>query len=375
MKIGKYEISILNLFLVLVPIAFILHFTHADPVWIFVVSGVAIIPLAGLLGESTEHLAEHVGPGIGGLLNATFGNAAELIIALFALQAGLYQVVKASITGSIIGNILLVLGVSMVAGGLRFKTQKFNAAAAGMNSTLLLLSVAGLLVPAVFIYLLMGAGLPMEEMKELDLDLSLDVAIVLFITYVLSLVFALHTHKHLFDTTDYEGEGGAMDEHVWSVKKSITVLALATLGVVFMSEFLVHTIVPVSESLGWTQIFVGVIIIAIVGNAAEHSAAILMAMKNKMDIAVTIAIGSSSQVALFLAPVLVFASYFIGPGPMDLVFSPLEVLAIIVSAIMVNFVAMDGESHWMEGAMLLAVYIILGIAFFFLPAPSVPVAG
>ena len=375
MKIGKYEVSILNLFLVLVPVAFILHFTHADPVWIFVVSGVAIIPLAGLLGESTEHLAEHVGPGIGGLLNATFGNAAELIIALFALQAGLFQVVKASITGSIIGNILLVLGVSMVAGGLRFKTQKFNAAAAGMNSTLLLLSVAGLLVPAVFIYLLMGAGLPMEEMKELDLDLSLDVAIVLFITYVLSLVFALHTHKHLFDTTDYEGEGGAMDEHVWSVKKSITVLALATLGVVFMSEFLVHTIVPVSESLGWTQIFVGVIIIAIVGNAAEHSAAILMAMKNKMDIAVTIAIGSSSQVALFLAPVLVFASYFIGPGPMDLVFSPLEVLAIIVSAIMVNFVAMDGESHWMEGAMLLAVYIILGIAFFFLPAPSVPVAG
>lgn len=375
MKIGKYEIGILNLFLVLVPVAFILHFTHADPVLIFVVSGVAIIPLAGLLGESTEHLAEHVGPGVGGLLNATFGNAAELIIALYALQAGLFQVVKASITGSIIGNLLLVLGVSMVAGGLRFKVQKFNAVAAGMNSTLLLLSVAGLLVPAVFIYLLMGADLPMEEMKELDLDLSLDVAIVLFVTYVLSLVFALHTHKHLFDTTDYEDEGGAMDENVWSVKKSVTVLALATLGVVFMSEFLVHTIEGVTETLGWTQVFVGVIIIAIVGNAAEHSAAILMAMKNKMDIAVTIAIGSSSQVALFLAPVLVFASYFIGPAPMDLVFSPLEVLAIIVSAILVNFVAMDGESHWMEGVMLLAVYIILGIAFYFLPAPSLAVAA
>ena len=366
MKIGKFEVSILNLFLIFVPIAFVLHYTHADGTWIFIVSGIAIIPLAGLLGEATEHLSEHVGPGVGGLLNATFGNAAELIIAIFALKAGLYEVVKASITGSIIGNILLVLGLSVVVGGLRFKTQKFNATAASMNSTLLILSTVGLVVPAVFFFLLTTHGVPEEEALQLDLDLSLEVAIVLFVTYILSLIFSLQTHKHLFDTTDYDSpEDGAYD--VWSTKKSMIVLALATLGVVFMSEFLVHTIQDVSEKMGMTQVFIGVIIVAIVGNAAEHSAAIMMAYKNKMDISVTIAIGSSSQVALFVAPVLVFLSYFVGPAPMDLVFSPLEVLSIVMASILVNYVALDGEFHWMEGTQLLAVYIILGIAFFFLP--------
>ncbi len=366
MKIGKFEVSILNLFLVFVPIAAVMYYSDADGTWVFITSGIAIIPLAGLLGEATEHLSEHVGPGVGGLLNATFGNAAELIIAIFALQAGLYEVVKASITGSIIGNILLVLGLSVVVGGLRFKTQKFNATAAGMNSTLLILSTVGLVVPAVFFFLLTTHGVPAEEALQLDLDLSLEVSIVLFVTYILSLVFSLQTHKHLFDTTDYESpEDGAYD--VWTTKKSVTVLALATLGVVFMSEFLVHSIADVSEKAGLTQVFIGVIIVAIVGNAAEHSAAILMAYKNKMDISVTIAIGSSSQVALFVAPVLVFLSFFIGPAPMDLVFSPLEVLSIVLASILVNFVALDGEFHWMEGIQLLAVYIILGIAFYFLP--------
>jgi Ca2+:H+ antiporter len=365
-KIGKLEIGFLNLFLVFVPIAFVLEFTHADGTLLFIVSGLAIIPLAGLLGEATEHLSGHVGPGIGGLLNATFGNAAELIIAIFALQAGLYDVVKASITGSIIGNILLVLGLSIIAGGLRFKTQSFNALAAGMNSTLLLLSTAGLVVPALFFYLLSTHDVPADQISSLDLDVSLDVAIVLFITYILSLIFSLQTHKHLFDTTDYEGpEDGAYEP--WSIKKATIVLALATIGVAFMSEFLVHTIAAVTEAAGMTEVFVGVIIIAIVGNAAEHSAAVMMALKNKMDITVTIAIGSSSQVALFLAPALVFLSYLIGPAPMDLVFTPLEVLAIILSAILVNFVALDGKSHWMEGVQLLAVYLILGIAFYFLP--------
>jgi Ca2+:H+ antiporter len=365
-KIGKLEIRFLNIFLALVPIAFVLEFAHVDGTLLFIASGLAIIPLAGLLGEATEHLSEHVGPGIGGLLNATFGNAAELIIAIFALQAGLYDVVKASITGSIIGNILLVLGLSTIAGGLRFKTQSFNALAAGMNSTLLLLSTAGLVVPALFFYLLSTHDVPTDQVSSLDLDVSLDVAIVLFITYMLSLIFSLQTHKHLFDTTDYESpENGAYEP--WSIRKATMVLTLATIGVAFMSEFLVHTIEAVTEAAGMTEVFVGVIIIAIVGNAAEHSAAVMMALKNKMDITVTIAIGSSSQVALFLAPALVFLSYFIGPAPMDLVFTPLEVLAIILSAILVNFVALDGKSHWMEGVQLLAVYFILGIAFYFLP--------
>lgn len=367
MKIGKYKISILYILLVFVPIAFVLHYSHAGGTWVFIASGLAIIPLAGILGEATEHLAEHVGPGVGGLLNATFGNAAELIIAVFALQAGLYGVVKASITGSIIGNLLLVLGLSMVAGGLKFKTQSFSAMAAGMNSTLLLLSTAGLVVPALFYYLLTSHDVPIEQITQLDLDVSLDVSIVLFVTYILSLIFSLQTHKHLYDTTDYENEGGAVMEDVWSVKKSSIVLAVSTIFVAIMSEQLVHSLEEATATWGMTEVFVGVIIVAIVGNAAEHSAAIMMAMKNKMDIAVTIAIGSSSQVALLLAPVLVFLSYFVGPQPMDLVFSPLEVLAVVLSAVLVNFVALDGKSHWMEGVQLLAVYIVLGIAFFFLP--------
>ena len=366
MKIGKYKVSILNLFLVFVPIAFGLQLSHADATWIFIISGLAIIPLAGILGEATEHLSEHVGPGVGGLLNATFGNAAELIIAIFALQAGLYGVVKASITGSIIGNLLLVLGASMLAGGLKFKTQSFNAIAAGMNSTMLILSTAGLLVPAVFYFLLTAHDVPAEQISTLDLDLSLYVAIVLFVTYILSLIFSLQTHKNLFDTTDYEVPGLG-DTDVWSVKKAGIVLAIATVFVALMSEMLVHSIADTVESWGMTEIFVGVIIVAIIGNAAEHSAAIMMAMKNKMDIAVTIAIGSSSQVALLLAPVVVFLSYVIGPQPMDLVFSPLEVVAVILSAILVNFVALDGKSHWMEGVQLLAVYAVVGIAFYFLP--------
>jgi Ca2+:H+ antiporter len=367
MKIGNYKIGFINLLLVFVPIAFVLQFSHADGTWIFLASGLAIIPLAGLLGEATEHLSEHVGPGIGGLLNATFGNAAELIIAVFALQAGLYGIVKASITGSIIGNLLLVLGASMVAGGLKYKTQSFNAIGAGMNSTLMLLSTAGLVVPALFYYMLTAHEMPADQITQIDLDVSLDVSIVLFVTYVLSLVFSLQTHKHLYDTTDYETPGGAEFEEVWSIKKSSIVLAVSTAFVAIMSEYLVHSIEEATSSWGMTEVFVGVIIVAIVGNAAEHSAAIMMAMKDKMDIAVTIAVGSSSQVALLLAPVLVFLSYFVGPQPMDLVFSPLEVLAVILSAVLVNFVALDGKSHWMEGVQLLAVYFVLGIAFYFLP--------
>jgi Ca2+:H+ antiporter len=369
MKIGKREISPLDLLLVFVPIAAALHYLGASGTWVFIASGLAIIPLAGLLGEATEHLSDHVGPGIGGLLNATFGNAAELIIAIFAVQAGLYGVVKASIAGSIIGNLLLVLGASMVAGGLKRETQSFNPITAGMSSTLLLLSTAGLVVPALFYYLLSAHGVPGDEIARLDRDVSLDVAIVLFVTYALSLVFSLQTHKHLYDTTSYGQEAAVADEDedVWSLKKSSIILAVSTLFVAIMSEYLVHSVEEATASWGMTEVFVGVIIVAIVGNAAEHSAAILMARKDKMDIAVTIAIGSSTQVALLLAPVLVLLSYLIGPEPMDLVFTPLEVLAVVLSAILVNFVALDGKSHWMEGVQLLALYLVLGIAFYFLP--------
>jgi Ca2+:H+ antiporter len=366
-KVGKHDVSLLHLLLVFVPVAFLLHFSHAGGTWIFIASGLAIIPLAGILGEATEHLAEHVGPGIGGLLNATLGNAAELIIAVFALQAGLYGVVKASITGSIIGNLLLVLGASMVAGGIKHKSQSFNAIAAGMSSTLLLLSTAGLVVPALFYYLLKAHEVPADQLNRLDLDVSLDVAIVLFVTYLLSLVFSLQTHKHLYDPTDYGHEEGVEPKEVWSLQKSLIILVVSTLFVAIMSEYLVHSIEAATDSLGMTEIFVGVVVVAIVGNAAEHSAAILMAIKNKMDIAVTIAIGSSTQVALLLAPLLVFLSDFIGPERMDLVFSPLEVLAVVLSSVLVNFVALDGKSHWMEGVQLLALYGVLGIAFYFLP--------
>jgi len=367
MKIGKREISPLDLLLVFVPIAAALHYLGTSGTWVFIASGLAIIPLAGLLGEATEHLADHVGPGIGGLLNATFGNAAELIIAIFAVQAGFYGVVKASIAGSIIGNLLLVLGASMIAGGLKRETQSFNPIAAGMSSTLLLLSTAGLVVPALFYYLLSAHGVPGDEIARLDRDVSLDVAIVLFVTYALSLVFSLQTHKHLYDTTSYGQEGAVAAEHVWSLRKSSIILAVSTLFVAIMSEYLVHSVEEATASWDMTEVFVGVIIVAIVGNAAEHSAAILMARKDKMDIAVTIAIGSSTQVALLLAPVLVFLSYLIGPEPMDLVFTPLEVLAVVLSAVLVNFVALDGKSHWMEGVQLLALYLVLGIAFYFLP--------
>lgn len=216
-------------------------------------------------------------------------------------------------------------------------------------STLLLLSTAGLVVPALLFYLLNTHNIPADEVTHLDMDVSLYVSIVFFVTYILSLVFSLQIHKHLYDTTDYETEGGAEFEEPWSIRKSSVILAVATMFVALMSELLVHSIAETTESWGMTEVFVGVIVVAIVGNAAEHSAAIMMAMKNKMDIAVTIAIGSSSQVALLLAPALVFLSYFIGPVPMDLVFSPLEVLANILSAILVNFVALDGKSHWMEG--------------------------
>ncbi len=351
--------SWLDLLLVFVPVAGLLEWLHADPLIVFCASAVAIVPLAGLLGRATEHLSSHVGAGIGGLLNASLGNAAELIIALAALRSGLHDVVKASLTGSILGNILLVLGVSMVAGGLKYERQKFNQTAAGMGASLLLLAAVGLIIPALFHFTAADRGQTVER------ELSFEIAIVLFAIYILSLVFSLKTHRHVFAGEPHDAED--LGERPWSKRKSIAVLAGVTVLVAVMSEILVGALEPAAQRMGMTQLFVGVILVALVGNAAEHSTAVLVAMKNKMDLALGIAVGSSLQIALLVAPVLVFASYLFGE-PLDLIFTPFEVAAVTISVLIVGFVAMDGESHWMEGVMLVGVYTMLAIAFFFLPA-------
>jgi len=349
----------LNLLFAFIPVALALEFLHADPTAVFLTSSLAIIPLAGLMGKATEHLTSHVGTGIGGLLNASLGNAAELIIALVALRAGLHDVVKASITGSILGNILLVLGAAMVAGGFRYQQQRFNRTAAGMGASLLLLAAIGLIVPALFHFTASAQGAKVER------ELSLEIAVILFIIYILNLVFSLKTHHHLFSgDADVMHEAG---EKSWSRQRSIWVLAGVTIAVAVMSEVLVGAIEPAAKQLGLTQVFVGVILVALVGNAAEHSTAVLVAMKNKMDLALGIAVGSSLQIALFVAPVLVFASYLFGQ-PLDLIFTPFEVASVAIAVLAVGYVSSDGESNWMEGVMLLGVYLILAIAFYFLPA-------
>ena len=351
----------LQLLLVFIPLALVLEYlVHASAVAIFVTSALGIIPLAGLMGRATEELAERLGQGVGGLLNATFGNAAELIIAGIALRAGLFDLVKASITGSIIGNILLVFGLSALAGGLKHPTQKFNRTAASQGGTLLVLSGIGLVVPAIFHFLVRGTPGAHEQ------EVSLEIAVVLFVTYLLSLVFTLHTHTHL-----YAGEAAAPGAHsahaAVPLRRSVGVLVAATVGIAVMAELLVGAAEVTAHSLGWSEVFVGVILVAIIGNAAEHSTAVLMALKNKMDVAVNIAVGSSIQVALFVAPLLLFLSYVIAPSPMDLIFTPLEVLAVVLAVGIIALISDDGETHWMEGVQLLAVYIILGIAFFYIP--------
>lgn len=356
--------NLLRSLLVFVPVAMLMEWVfHSPPIWIFVVACIAVIPLAGMMGHATEEIAERVGEGVGGLLNATFGNAAEMIIAVVALRAGLFDLVKASITGSIIGNILLVFGLSALVGGFRFETQRFNRTAAGLGSTLLVLSAVGLMVPAVFHFLVGDTAAAAER------NLSLEISIVLMATYLASLVFTLRTHKHLY--MGDAGESAPEGAHPrGSVRRAVGMLVLATIGVALMAEFLVGAAEATAERLGWSEVFVGVIVVAIIGNAAEHSTAIFMAAKNKMDAAINIAVGSSIQIALFVAPLLVFLSYWIAPRPMDLLFTPMEVLAVGACVGIMAFCAQDGESHWMEGIQLLAVYVILGIAFYFLPATA-----
>jgi len=351
--------SWLDFLLIFLPTTIALEVLRADPLLIFVSAGLAIIPLAGLLGRATEHLTTHIGAGMGALLNASLGNAAELIIALVALREGLHDVVKASLTGSIIGNILLVLGVAMFAGGMKYEWQKFNQTAAGMGASLLLLAAVGLIIPALFHFTASDRGAVVER------ELSLTISCVLFAIYISSLLFSLKTHRHLFVGEAHNAS--ALGEQPWTRGASITVLTVVACLVALMSEILVGTLESASHQLGLTQVFVGVILVALVGNAAEHSTAVLVAVKNKMDLAYGIAVGSSLQIALFVAPLLVFASYLFGM-PLDLIFTPFEVAAVTISVLSVGFVAMDGESNWMEGVMLVGVYLMLAIAFFFLPA-------
>jgi Ca2+:H+ antiporter len=357
----------------LIPLAIILDVIGASPIAIFFVSAGGVIPTAALMGRATEELAHRSGPGIGGLLNVTFGNAPEIIIALFALGSGLHEVVKASLIGSMLGNILLVLGASMFVGGLGRDRQKFDRTAASTQSAMLLLAAVALVMPAIF-ELIDGNALPRpgDEIVNYPSDvehLSLAVAIVLIATYAAGLLFSLKTHRDLFNPdhgTDSD-EPATNDEggEPWTIRKSITMLAIAGVAVGVMSEILVGSISEAAEGVGLSEFFIGVIVVAIVGNAAEHWVAVLVARKDKMDLAVNISIGSSAQIALFAAPVLVLCSYFIGPHPMALVFNGFEVGAVLLAVMIANHVTNEGESTWFEGLQLLAVYVVLGLTFFF----------
>jgi len=353
----------LNWMLLFVPVTVLLEYANpSGHVWIFIASGLAIIPLAGWMGRATEEVASYAGEGIGGLLNATFGNAAELIIAVVALNSGLYDVVKASLAGSIIGNVLLVLGAAMLAGGVRFNVQNYNALAARSQATMLTLAAIALMGLAVF-RAQVGTG-----NAKLDADLSVAIACVLLFVYVLDLSFELITHKQLF-----VGEGGERAAAPrWSLRQALLVLAGATVLVAWMSEILVGAIEPTTHALGLNSIFVGVFVVAILGNAAEHATAVQAAMKNRMDLSLSIAIGSSVQIALFVAPVLVLLCHVVGPAPMDLIFRPGLVFSVFFAILITAQVAGNGESDWLKGTQLIAVYIILGLLFFFaqMPAPE-----
>ncbi len=361
---------------VFIPAAIALELAHAEPTLVFGAAALAVIPCAAVMGQATEAIAAKTGPGIGGLMNVTFGNAPELIIAFFALREGLQEVVKASIVGSIIGNCLLVMGAAMVAGGWNRDKQTFNRTAANAQSAMLMLALAALVFPAIF-QLINGGGLPGVGEERVDFgsdleQLSLGVAIVLMISYAAGLLFSLKTHRAVFNPYDKEtGEEKAAreeeeeEEHHWPVRRAAIYLALSAVAVGVMSEVLVGSISEASDEIGLSQFFVGVFVVAIVGNAAEHWVAVLVAAKNKMDLAINIAIGSSAQIALFVAPVLVLASFVVGPSPMALVFNGYELGALLFAVLIANLVTQEGESNWFEGVQLLALYAVFGLVFYF----------
>lgn len=344
--------------LLFVPVALLAEFVfHGDPVLIFIFAALGIIPLADFIGEATEELSLHTGPQLGGLLNATLGNAAELIITIFAINKGLLDLVRASITGSIVGNILLVMGLSLVFGGWKHGTQTFDRRRASMNATLLVLAVVALMVPSLF-------DVAIQENKAAELGLSEGVAVVMIILYGLSLLYGLRQQKK--DKT-HEAVADEVHHTQWTMRQALMVLAGATLGIVFMSEVLVGAVEHVTEALDLTEFFLGIIIIPLVGNVAEHLVAVQVAYKNKMELSMAVSLGSSLQIALFVAPVLVFISLLFGETLL-LVFNTFELIALTAAAFIAAFVAQDGESNWLEGSMLLAVYVIIGIGFYYLPA-------
>lgn len=348
--------------LIFLPLTLVAEASHWQPELIFLFSALAIVPLAKLIGEATEELAVHTGPRIGGLLNATLGNAAELIITIFALREGLNDLVRASIVGSIIGNVLVVLGLSLLLGGLKNGRQSFNRRTAGMNGILLILAVAALVVPSLF-------DVALQEFPTAELQLSEGIAIIMIILYGLSVLYSFQQGE------DISHSGDEHHEPRWNVGFSVGVLAVSTIGIVLMSEALVGAVEVVTESLGLSEIFLGIIIIPIVGNIAEHLVAVQVAYKNKMELSLAISLGSSLQIALFVAPVLVFISLLINPdNPLLLVFTSFELVALLVGAFLAAFVAEDGESNWLEGALLLGVYLMIALAFFELPAEIVAAA-
>jgi Ca2+:H+ antiporter len=352
--------SAIYVLLIFAPIAAGLEFIHADHLVLFVVSAIALIPLAKLIGDSTEHLATHYGPTAGSLLNVTFGNAAEIIIAVVAISAGLLDLVKASITGSIIGNILLIFGLSVIAGGFRYKEQSFSRENIGIQSSMLFLAIIGLAVPTILASTILS---PSGNQVQVQI-LSDALAVILLVVYILGIMFTFITHKHLF--TPPETTQDIQESHAthWSKKKSFLFLAASMAGVIVVSEILVASVETTGEELGFGQLFVGAIIVGIVGNAAEHSSAILLARKGKIELSIGIAAGSGTQIALFVVPILVFAGIAMGQ-PFTLVFTLLELATLFLAAIILNLIVHDGRSNWFEGVMLTAVYIIIAIAFFF----------
>lgn len=352
--------------LLLIPVSIAAHFLHWGSLVVFITAGLAILPLAAWMGTATEEIAVVVGPTLGGLLNATFGNATELIIALVALNAGLVDVVKASITGSIIGNLLLVMGLAMLLGGLRYKEQEFQPIVARVNASSMNLAVIAMLVPTAVNFT--STGIPEYTLQHL----SVAVAVVLIGVYALTLLFSMKTHTYLYDAgvAELEAEelaSASLGEHkkpnlwLW-----VGVLLAATIAVAIESELLVDTLEEATSKLGLTALFTGVILLPIIGNAAEHATAVTVAMKDKMDLSVSVSVGSSLQIALFVAPVLVIAGWIMGK-PMDLDFSPFELVAVAVAVLITNSISSDGRSNWLEGTLLLAAYAVLGLAFYFHP--------
>lgn len=346
----------LYLLLFFVPVAIVGSFLHWPETLLFATSALAVIPVAGILGQATEELAAHTGPRLGGLLNATLGNAAELIITLFAIRAGLLDLVKASITGSIIGNILLVMGLSVLLGGLKNGTQTFDRRHAGVNATQLLLAVFALMVPSLFFFAHTETTGPVES-------LSIGAAVAMLVIYGLGLIFAFR-----YTSPEPELAQETVEEHhgAWSIRKSLIYLLVATVAIAWLSEILVGAVEHTVATLGVSEFFIGIIVVPLVGNVAEHMVAVQTALKNKMELSMAVSIGSSLQIALFVAPVLVFISLLIG-NRLTLVFNRFEIIALFAGTLIGALVSQDGETNWLEGAQLLALFIILALAFFFLP--------